>query len=422
MNKKTLRLASTLVVLALAVTISLGGGYQINEHGARATGMGGAFVARALDGSAIFFNAAGLGFQKGINVLAGTTLIFPSTTFTGPTPATTQTSMVSQIFYPSNLYISYSLKENWVFGLGVYNPYGLGTEWDKDWVGRQLTVKTDLQTFYINPTVAYKVNDKLSFGAGVSYVLASAKIKYRVATYSSLLPPTPAAVNGTAALDGTGNGISFNVGAIYKPMDKLSVGVSYRSLAKIEFSGTATFTDMLALQTYFPGGTGTVTLPMPSNLQAGVAYQVTPQLTVEGDFQFVGWSSYDQLVISIPNGPASPLGVLQKSPTPAVKNWDDGMLFRIGGEFQLNDKMALRAGFIMDFTPQPTSKVEPMLPDADKTDISIGAGYKVNEKLHVDVSYLLVLFADRTTLSSNVFPGTYKSSASLVSLNFGYQF
>ena len=420
MNNKALRFASTLVVLALAVSISLGGGYQINEQGARATGMGGAFVARALDGSAIFYNAAGLGFQKGIHVMAGTTLIFPSTDFTPTTGSAV--SMVSQVFYPSNLYISYSYKENWVFGLGVYNAYGLGTEWPNDWIGRQLTVKTDLQTFYINPTVAYKVNDKLSFGAGVSFVLASAKIKYRVATYSSLTPPTPAAVNGTAALDGTGNGVSFNVGAIYKPMDKLSVGVSYRSLVKIELSGTAAFTDMLALQSFFPGGTGTVTLPMPSNLMVGVAYQVTPKLTVEGDFQFVGWSSYDKLVISIPNGPASPLGVLQKSPAPAVKNWDDGMLFRIGGEYQLNDKLALRAGFILDYTPQPDSKVEPMLPDANKTDISIGGGYQISENLHVDASFLYVMFSDRTTLPSNDLRGTYKSSASLVSLNFGYLF
>ena len=45
------------------------GGFQINEHGAKAMGMGGAFTAQASDPSAIFFNPAGLGFQKGINVL-----------------------------------------------------------------------------------------------------------------------------------------------------------------------------------------------------------------------------------------------------------------------------------------------------------------------------------------------------------------
>jgi long-chain fatty acid transport protein len=415
-----------LVLSALLVSSALyGGGYQINEHGARATGMGGAFVARASDPSAIFFNAAGLGFQQGINVLAGTTLIFPSTTFTGPGAATTETKMVSQVFYPSNLYATYSLNDKIVFGLGVYSPYGLGSEWPNDWVGRKASVKTDLQTFYINPTAAYKINDQLSVGVGVSYVLANAKIKYRVGTYSSLAPPTPATNDGTVGLEGTGNGISFNAGVIYKPMEKLSLGASYRSLVKLEFSGDVTFTDMQSLQSFFPGGTGTVTLPMPSNLQVGAAYEVTPELTVEADFQYVGWSSYDQLGITIPNGPAAPAALggqpLQKSSTPSVKNWKDAYMIRLGGEYKLNKQIDVRAGYILDKTPQPKGVMEPMLPDAERNDISVGGGYMINEKLRVDASYLLVLFADRTS-TMTVFPGTYKSSANLFSVNVGYTF
>jgi long-chain fatty acid transport protein len=408
-------------MLALAVSISFGGGYQINEHGARAVGMGGAFVARASDGSAMFFNPAGLGFQQGIKLSLGTTLIFPSTTFTGPTPSTTETSMNSQVFYPSNFYASYSLNDQWVVGLGVFSPYGLGTEWPSNWVGSRLAVKTDLQTFYINPTVAYKVNDKLAFGAGLSVVLGSAKLSYNVATYSSLLPPTPSASLGTASLDGTGNGVSFNVGVLYKATDKLSVGASYRSLVKLDLKGTASFTNMQALQTFFPGGDGSVTLPMPSNFLVGLAYIVSPKLTLEGDFQWVGWKSYDQLQVTLANGPVSPLGVLQKSPAPQIKNWDDGYLFRLGGEYMVNDKLTLRAGYIMDVSPQPPSKTEPMLPDADRNDFSIGGGYQLSEKLHVDLAYMLVLFNSRDAATA-AFPGTYKSNASLVSLEFGYQF
>jgi len=428
--KKTTNHFSAVLLLTLVYSSAFAGGYQINEHGARATGMGGAFVARALDGSAMYFNAAGLGFQKGFNVLVGTTLIFPSSTFTGPGAATTEAKMVSQVFYPSNLYASYGVNDQLVVGLGVYNPFGLGTEWDKDWVGRRLSVKTDLQTFYINPTVAYKINDDLSVGAGVSYVLANAKINYRVPTYSSLAPPTPAAKDGTAGLEGDGNGISFNVGVIYKPMENLSVGASYRSLVDIEFTGDATFTDMQSLQSFFPGGEGKVSLPMPSNLQVGVAYDVIPELTLEVDYQLVGWSAYDKLEITLPTGPAAPAGLggqpLQKSPAPSIKNWKDGSLIRLGGEYKVNEELQLRAGYIRDITPQPTDKMEPMLPDADRNDLSIGAGYKINENLTVDASYLLVLFADRTSTykptTTTSFDGTYKSSVNLVSLNIGYQF
>jgi long-chain fatty acid transport protein len=208
-------------------------------------------------------------------------------------------------------------------------------------------------------------------------------------------------------------------------MEKLSLGASYRSLVDIEFTGDATFTDMQALQAYFPGGEGKVSLPMPSSLQVGVAYDVMPELTVEVDIQYVGWSSYDKLDITLPNGPVSPLGILQKSST-ADKKWEDAMMIRLGGEYKVNDQLMVRAGYIRDMTPQPVDKMEPMLPDADRNDISVGAGYKINDNLTVDASYLLVMFEDRASTykpsTSTTFYGTYKSSANLISLNVGYSF
>jgi long-chain fatty acid transport protein len=425
LKKKAFRFIGTLLMCLTAASIAFGGGYQINEHGARATGMGGAFVAQASDPSAIFFNAAGLGFQNGINVLAGTTLIFPSTTFTGPTPLTTETKMVSQTFYPSSLYGSYAVNDQWVVGLGVYTPYGLGTEWPNDWVGKELFVKADLKTYYINPTVAYKVSNQLAFGAGVSMVFGSAKISYRVKTMSSL--GVYSALDGTASLDGTGNGVSVNVGAMYKPMEKLSLGAAFRSLTNLKFSGTASFTDMQALQAYFPGGDGNVTLPMPANLQVGAAYVVDPKLTVEADFQYTFWSAYKNLEITLATGPNAPAPLggqpLQKSPAPSVKNWDDGFLGRIGAEYKLDDRVQLRLGYVRDISPQPPSKMEPMLPDANRNDITVGGSCQVSERFFVDVSYMLVLFADRTAVAADTpLPGTYKSSANLVSVNLGYHF
>jgi long-chain fatty acid transport protein len=160
---------------------------------------------------------------------------------------------------------------------------------------------------------------------------------------------------------------------------------------------------------------------MPSNFLLGLAYDVSPKLTLEGDFQWVGWKSYDQLQVTLANGPVSPLGVLQKSPAPQIKNWDDGYLFRLGGEYTVNDKLTLRAGYIMDISPEPLSKTEPMLPDGDRNDLSIGGGYQISEKLHVDLAYMLVLFNSRDA-STAVLPGTYKSSANLISIDFGYKF
>ena len=91
-------------------------GFQLNEHGARAMAQGGAWAARASDGSAIFFNPAGLGFQRGTNITAGTTLITLSSGFTPV--AGTETKQKSQTFFPSNAYVSHTMENGLAFGLG----------------------------------------------------------------------------------------------------------------------------------------------------------------------------------------------------------------------------------------------------------------------------------------------------------------
>jgi len=411
------------VIITMMVSHTLAGGFQINEQNARAMGFAGAFVAQASDASAVYFNPAGLAFQKGWKVLGGTTFIIPTTTFTGPAPSTTKTSMESQVFYPPNFYLSYGMRDGLAFGLGIFTPYGLGSEWPVDWTGRRLSVKTDLKSFYINPSVSYKVAENFSIGAGISYIIGDVSLKFRVPTYSSLTPPTPSPRDGTANLEADGTGFGFNVGLMFKPTADLSIGLSYRSLTDLEFSGEATFTDMQALTTYFPGGTGKTKLPLSSSLAGGIAYDASEQLTLEADIQYVGWAQYLELVVDLPEGPAFPLtGKPLQADMASKKNWEDSFLIKVGGEYRL-DRLALRLGYLFDTTPQPEKSVEPMLPDADRNELCVGFGYKLSDNLSLDAAYQLILFKNRTvSTGTNVFPGTYESTASLIGINIGYQF
>jgi long-chain fatty acid transport protein len=418
-------LFGTIILSLLVVCIAVGGGYQINEQGARAVGMGGAFVANASDPSAVYYNPAGLTSQKGINLLLGGNLIIPSTTFKGPLPSTTETPTNSQVFTPINLYGTYQVNDQIVVGLGVFNPFGLGTEWPDLWgqaasgiyEGSRSSVKADVQTWYINPSVAYKVNDELSIGIGVSYVYGSVKL------IKKGYLPLPAYV--TATLDGTGSGYNVNVGILYRPIDEVTVGLSYRTTTKIDFSGDMKFTDVPAtLTSFFPGGTGKATLPMPGTLQIGVAYKATEELTLEGDLQYIQWSEYDKLSLDVQpvvNLPPAYGGAQTQGPLTYPKNWVDNVILRGGAEYELDPQTTLRGGVILDLTPQPPSMTEPMLPDADRLDISIGGSYKINDKVSIDAAYMLLLFMERDAKTAAL-PGTYNSTAHIISVNVGYSF
>jgi long-chain fatty acid transport protein len=410
------------VILLVGGSVALGGGFQINEHGSRAMGMGGAFSAQASDGSAMFYNPAGLAFQPGFRVMAGATLIAPMTSYTSASG--TKTDMKSQIFFPPHAYLSYGLDNGLTLGVGFYVPFGLGTEWPSDWAGRYAAVKADLMTYFINPTIAYKFSDQFSLGAGVSYVISNVSLSQKVPLAALGLP------DGDLKLDADGNTVNFNAGFLYKPTPQVSIGASYRHSTKVDYEGTAVFSNMGAVAPFFPGGTGTTTIEFPNNIFAGVALQATPELILEADFQYIMWSTYDTLKINIPVGPSTPpppagTGGPLQGPQALGRDWENTFMIRVGGEYQLQ-KLALRAGFIYDKTPQPDKSVEPLVPDANRIEFTLGLGYAISPNITVDVAYQFIHSSDRNAAPATsgalalLAGGTYKSTAHLFGLSLAY--
>lgn len=170
---KKLRLLAISLIFSTQLFAS---GFQINEHGARGMAMAGAYTALALDGSAMFYNPAGLSQLDGTQIMLGTTLISPSASFRGVSPSIDEVSMESALFTPINLYVTHKLNDKWAFGFGVNNQYGLGSTWDENWVGKYLAIETEVQTFFFTGGASYKISDELSLGFTASYVYGNVAI------------------------------------------------------------------------------------------------------------------------------------------------------------------------------------------------------------------------------------------------------
>ncbi|OYV88473.1 MAG: hypothetical protein B7Z63_00390 [Ignavibacteriae bacterium 37-53-5] len=406
-------MAALFAVIMLSVSVAFASGYQLNEHGAKAVSMGGAFVARADDPSAIFFNPAGLSFVKGFNVMVGGTLILPSTTFTGPYPNNTETKMNSLSFFPPNAYITYNFDNGLAAGVGVYTPEGLGTSWPLDWVGRFIITKINLQSFNINPTISYAYKDIISVGVGFDYALGSVVLeRYNWTPFSDSLGPITPFIH----MQGNANGTGFNFGLLLKPIENVSVGFSYRS--KITFkatSGTATFSNASTLAPLLPGGAVSTSLPFPETWYAGIAYK-GDKYSVEADYQYVGWSAYNQLNIDFATHTA-----LQQNST-IVGNYSNSYIVRVGGDYMIDDMWTARAGVFYDKNPVPDAYDVPILPDADRLGINVGVGVNVSKNISIDASYMFLPFKQRTiTTSAYGFNGTYNTTANLIGIDLSYR-
>ncbi|MBR9977780.1 MAG: outer membrane protein transport protein, partial [Bacteroidetes bacterium] len=304
----------------MSPTATFAGGFQLNEHGARAMAQAGAFAARANDPSAIFFNPAGLSYLRGAHMMLGATIIAPSYTYYGPSNMNSneEWQMESNIFYPPNFYLTNTWTDGMLkgaaVGIGVTTPFGLGTEWPDNWVGRAVTREIELRTFYVTPTISYAFNEWLALGAGLNIVFSDVNMRRAVTTFDPVMD---------LELEGTGNiATSWNAGIMVKPRHDIAIGFTYRSATDLDFEGSATFNPPASLAALFPGGDVTTGITAPATWFAGLAWSPSENIDLELDFQGIQWSSYDKLSINFLTNAENTPGVKQTDVT-SVKDYEN---------------------------------------------------------------------------------------------------
>ncbi len=398
-------------------------GFQINEQGSKAMAMGGAFTGLANDVSALYFNPAGITQLTGTNILGGATLISPSSSFRGPFPSITETKLEKKIFNPIHFGVTHQVNEKLHIGLSVGNNYGLGTKWDENWVGRFMAVETEIRTFFFTGVASYKVSNVLSLGFGYSFAYGDVLIGKKANL-------SPFDAEAYLELKGTGNGSGFTAGLLLTPSKAVSIGLSYRSEVRIDFTGDATPTG--APKQYdglLPNGNIEAPLTTPANITLGVAIKPNKQLTFTADYQYVGWKSYDKLEVkftdyTFPDGTNS---------TASVRDYNNTFIARAGMEYLYSKTLALRAGVLYDKNPIDDSKVDPTLPDANRLGFNAGIGYKLSSNMTLDIAYMFLRFDERTItnseesysgISNSIAPmnGVYNSTAHLLSMTLSYNF
>lgn len=416
-NLKTLFLCFSLLII-FSIGNIYAGGFQLNEHGAKPMGMGGAFTAIANDASAIYWNGAGLTQLGNNQVMLGTALIMPSSTFRGVSPDITEYKMEKQLFYPSHMFAAFRANEKTVVGIGFTTPYGLGTKWEKNWVGKYLAIETELQTFAFMPTWAYSLTDELSISAGFQYSFATVLITRK----NSQAPFTGDAF---ITLDGKDTeGFGYQFGLMYKPSSKFSIGASFHSEVDYKFKGTAESEGTQALidAKRLPNSDVEAKLTTPMNIAVGIAFDPISQVTLSLDYQFIGWSSYDVLAVDFIDPDFEDLA--------SPRDYEDSFIGRFGFEYRLSPVLSLLGGVYYDNNPVSTAKLNPSLPDANRLGFSGGFDFKVSQKFGVSASYLFIRNEELTVTDSqedytsgiSPFNGTYNSTANIFSFSLSYSF
>lgn len=400
------------------------GGFQVYLPSQQSIGMGGVGVGLSMEQAAQFLNPGAMALLRQNGVQVGVSATFARQAFRS-TLGGPQRELQSTVVTPFNLYASFGPKEGkFRAGVCVYTPYGSQLKYAPGWEGRFSLTEITLQSVYVQPTVSYALTDQLSVGAGLM-ILAYGSVNLQRAV---ALP----SAEGQITLDGkTKTGFGVNAGIFFKPSTQFSFGVSYRSKinAKVEGGDVTVVNPIPALQSRFVGNTFDATLPLPASVNLGIGIMPTEKLTVGLDVNWTQWSEYRVLRFDFKKDGA-PAQVGTDTYSESKRSYQDGLTFRLGGQYEVTDKLAVRLGTAYDMTPVKDGYLTPETPDSDRLIGSAGIGYNLTENFGVDASFMFQAVLKRTQTEGDLLdngttdrvPGTYRTNISIPGIGLRYNF
>jgi long-chain fatty acid transport protein len=356
---------------------------------------------------------------------------------------------LGESFIPFFYYVR-PINDKFSVGLGVYVPFGTNTDYDNDFVGGGFADETSLTSLEITPTFAYKVNDQLSIGGGIDIVYmkgllskyvdsvpyyAAAAAGYQAtydgniaggATDAQATAAAEAAVDGLTAdspllnsdnagfenhyeVEGDDWGYGWNLGAYYKLSEATTLGLTYRSEIEITLVGDSEFSEsfeaydkasdtVISYGDIRPQGSE-VPITTPASATFSVVHQATDKLLLQAGTTWTGWSSFESFDViateNITDGTAIDISDISYDSNNGLdlgyigyidESWTDVWALALGGTYQLNDKVVLRAGYAYDQSPVDDDHRTARVPSSDRQWLTFGVGYIINADLSFDVA------------------------------------
>lgn len=425
-------------------------GFGVFEQGACVMSRAEATVADACgDGSSIYYNPANVVHNDGIVISVGATAVLASGDYTSGVTGEVSELQNDPIYVP-HLFGSYRINDALAAGLGVYVPYGLATQWNRSFEGAFEGYDNGVQAIYIQPTISYRVTDRLSVGGGPIVTVSEVELNQVLDLSAQTVPGSADPLTGQpplffsqlgvphhtafadVKLEGKNAvGYGANIGATFEVTPRLSFGARFTTPIKVTFDGDASFNqidtgitlpdgtpiDQVLLITQFDEtneNAGLVSqsveteLTFPAQLIVGLSFDATERAKLLLDYQWNGWSSLDVIPLDFENDALDSEREL---------NYDNTSALRFGAQYDVRDDLTVRGGYLFNTAAAPEATVTPLLPENDRNHFTLGLTYQPTDLFEVSAAYQRLMQNDRIGRVRDVRPG--ENVEDLAELNEG---
>lgn len=387
----------------LTTTPAASSGFQINQHDARA--IASSYAGVASTGGEIGFLAYTPASMRGLrqpSFTFGAVAALPRADYRdadaevlgGLVPVAGRTAggdATPDIVVPT-FAAAAPVRDGWSIGVSAHVPFGLATEYERDWVGRYHAVESRVESLNLALSSSIDIGERVTLGASfraqyLSVTLSNAVDAGGIAAALGSTTAVPTEEDVFAEVSGDDWGYGYAVGAMFQPVERLTLGVSYVSSIEHDIEGDADFdlqgSDAGALLQGFSGlfedTAAFADTQMPGTLALSFSAQATAKTTLHGSMRRTFWSVFDEVRVRFAN-PAQPDDVLQVG-------YEDSWAFSLGAEHAVTDRLTLRLGLLRDFGPSSDQERTPRIPDDDRWSVSAGAGWRASERVSIDGAF-----------------------------------
>lgn len=418
MNKRIRLLGSLGVMLSAYAVPGQAAFFQLAENSP--AGLGNAFAggaASAEDASTVWYNPAGMSRLPGEQTVAGGHVIMFSAKFSKSSATLSSTfgggaisggdgGDAGRTGLVPNVYYTQAIDDRLSFGLGVNAPFGLVTDYDDGWVGRYHADRSQVKTLNINPAASYRMNDQLSFGAGLNIQRIEAVLTNAVdyGTICAAVPgvqgcEAPGALDGNARVQADNTAFGFNLGALWQVGENTRIGLAYRSRIDHKLEGSSTLTAPNATAAATAAAIGIANsavqayVTLPETISISAFHQLNNSWSVMGDITRTRWSRFPELRIDF----------LDTTQSDSVVTFalEDVNRYSVGATYAPGGNWSYRAGVALDQSPTPNAEFRSArLPDADRKWITLGVSHRSSESMSLDFSYAHI-WVDNTDINKS---------------------
>lgn len=388
-------------------------GFQLTEQSV--AGMGRAHAGAGIIGddvSAIHFNPAGMTLLHGLQTTVAGTYVSLDIDYKG-LEGQRENGRDKPASIPA-AFLSYQVNDSLWLGLAITSPYGMRIRYGSDWAENQRGISGSVTTVDINPNIAWKINEYVSIGGGVSALWTHSKIKSGLP--KKQIQALPAAFGGGSLeiplggqfeYKGSDWMFTYNLGLMVSPTEDLRFGVSYRSSAHVTARGDYYIRDNAVMN---GEGDGKGRLQTPETVYISATWKPIQKLRLSGLARWANWKKFENMRFSMDN-----LNNLQTTPDamnlaqgfpPALaqgamgaiqsklgninieNNWKAAWLFSLGADLDITDQWTIRGGVALETDPIKQQNLRTaLIPDTKRLWLTCGLSWKPTPKWQIDMAY-----------------------------------